>query len=116
MNTTDAKQVADYLATQGQLQRQRLEEIRSLVHALAPDVEEKISYGILGFFYRNKALVYVGGWESYVSMYPIPAAIADSEALATYQKGKGSLQFPNSQPLPIKFVNEVIAGHLARLS
>ncbi len=106
----------DYLASLGEEQRTRVLEISARVHAMVPDVTEKLSYGIVGFFYKGKALVYAGGWETYVSMYPIPETLLDSEDLPKYQKGKGTLQFPNSQPLPITFIDAVIAGHIARLS
>jgi uncharacterized protein YdhG (YjbR/CyaY superfamily) len=112
----DTNGVEAYLSAQELLQRQRLEEVRTIIHAIVPEVEEKMSYGILGFFYRGKALVYAGGWETYVSIYPIPEAVADLKELQTYQKGKGTLRFPNGQPLPTQFIQEVIAGHLARVS
>ncbi len=106
----------DYLTSLGEEQRTRVQEISARVHAMAPDVTEKLSYGIVGYFYKGKALVYAGGWETYVSMYPIPESLLDSEDLPKYQKGKGTLQFPNNEPLPTEFIDAVVAGHLARLS
>lgn len=114
--STPSSAVEDYLASLGEEQRTRVLQISARVHKFVPDVTEKLSYGIIGFFFKGKALVYAGGWETYVSMYPIPESVKDLKELPQYQKGKGTLQFPNNQPLPTDFIDSVIAGHLARLA
>ena len=88
----------------------RLLRLRDLVRAEAPDAEESIAYGLVGYKLNKKPLVYFGGFAHHVGFYATPNGHeAFAKEFAKYKQGKGSVQFPNDQPLPIELITRVIA-------
>jgi uncharacterized protein YdhG (YjbR/CyaY superfamily) len=86
-----------------------LEQIRTAIKTLAPDAAETISYGIPSFTRNGGYLIYFAAFKHHVSIYPAPAGSeAFNKTLAAYKKGKGTVQFPFSKPLPIAFISSLI--------
>ena len=87
----------------------RLLQLRELVRAEAPDAVESLSYGIVGYKLHGKPLVYIGGFKNHVGFYATPNGHATfAEDFAKYKQGKGSVQLPNDQPLPVELIKRVI--------
>lgn len=96
--------------------QQRLRKIRQLIHRVLPDAEERISYGIPAITYGGKRVMYFAGFKNHVSVYPVPEGdAAFQEAIVPYRTGKGTLQFPLAEPLPLALVRRVIALHAQRV-
>ena len=102
--------VDEYLAGFPPETRAVLEELRALVRETAPEATEGISYAIPTFFVDGHYLVYFAGWKKHVALYPLTPAVekALGEELAPYRKGKGTLQFPLSKPLPTDLVRRIV--------
>ncbi len=108
--------VDEYLANFSGGSREKLDAIRKLIKKEAPDAGEKISYGIAAVTLDNKSLVYFAGYDTHVSIYPIPPGDeAFQRELETYKAGKGTLRFALDKPLPTAFIRRVIIAHLKRL-
>lgn len=106
--------VDEYIAAFPPEVRERLEQMRAIIHEAAPDAVETISYGIPTFDMNGRHLVHFGGFKSHVGFYPVPSAMeAFSEELAPYKKGKGSARFPLGQPLPEDLVRRIVEFRLA---
>lgn len=89
--------------------QERLLKIRSLVKKTAPAAEEKISYGMPAFTLHGM-LLYFAAHTKHIGFYPLPSAIiAFKEELAGYKTAKGSIQFPNDEPLPLKLIEQIVA-------
>jgi uncharacterized protein YdhG (YjbR/CyaY superfamily) len=89
--------------------RIRLEHVRELILAEAPNAEESISYGLVGYKLNGKPLVYFGGFQHHVGFYATPNGHeAFKEEFAKYKQGKGSVQFPLDQPLPLDLIKRVV--------
>lgn len=89
--------------------RTRLEQMRELVLAEAPQAVESISYGLVGYKLNGKPLVYFGGFPKHTGFYATPNGHeAFQEDFAKYKQGKGSVQFPLDQPLPLDLVRRVV--------
>lgn len=87
----------------------RLQQMRQIVRAEVPDAEESMSYGLPAYKLRGKPLVYFGGYEHHVGLYATPNGHqAFKDEFAKYKQGKGSVQFPNDQPLPIDLIKRVV--------
>ena len=88
--------------------RTRLKVLRKLVLDTVPDAIESISYGLVGYKHNGKPLVYFGGFEKHIGFYATPngheAFAAD---FAKYKQGKGSVQLPLDQPLPLELIKRV---------
>jgi uncharacterized protein YdhG (YjbR/CyaY superfamily) len=70
-----------------------------------PDAHEGIMYGLIGYKLNKKPLVYFGGFSKHIGFYATPNGHqAFAEELSTYKQGKGSVQFPLDQPLPVNLV------------
>lgn len=90
--------------------RERLERLRVLVCTEAPDATEAMSYGLVGYKLNGKPLVYFGGFKHHVGFYATPNGHeAFKEDFSKYKQGKGSVQFPLEQPLPVDLIKRVTA-------
>jgi len=86
----------------------RLQQIRKTIKAAAPKAEELISYGIAGYKYKG-ILIYFAGFKNHVSVYPAPrAAEPFKKELASYEGGKGTVQFPHDKPIPLDLVKRIV--------
>lgn len=89
--------------------KKRLEDMRKLVRAEAPDAIESYAYGLVGYKLNKKPLVYFGGFKKHIGFYATPNGHdAFQEDFSKYKEGKGSVQFPLDQPLPIDLVKRVV--------
>lgn len=87
----------------------RLQKIRSLVRKAAPEAGEKISYGMPAFTY-NGMLIYFAAHNRHIGLYPFSSAIeAFREELSEFKTAKGSIQFPNDKPLPLRLISQILA-------
>ncbi len=101
--------VDDYIAGFADETRQRLETLRKLIRQASPDATEAMSYGIVGYKRNGKPLVYIGGFDKHIGFYATPnghEAFADE--FAKYNQGKGSVQLPLNEPLPIDLIKRVV--------
>ena len=87
----------------------RLLKMRAIVRAAVPEAEESIAYGMPAYKLRGKPLVYFAGYEHHVGFYATPNGHeAFKEEFSKYKQGKGSVQFPNDQPLPVDLIKRVV--------
>lgn len=85
-----------------------LETIRKLIHEIVPEATEKISYQ-MPTFYLNGNLVHFAAFNHHIGFYPTPTGIeAFSEDLAKYKSGKGSVQFPLDEPMPLDLITRIV--------
>lgn len=89
--------------------RARLEAMRETVRAAAPDAVESMAYGMPAYKLDRKPLVYFAGFPRHVGFYATPNGHeAFAEDFARYAQGKGSVQFPHTEPLPLDLVRRVV--------
>src|SRR5688500_3863486 len=87
---------------------ERLSAMRRTIRAAAPLATERISYAI-PTFHLNGNLVHFAGFPGHVGFYPGPGGIAAFESeLKRYTSGKGSVQFPHREPLPLDLVARIV--------
>ena len=85
-----------------------LKKIRSTIKKAAPKAEERISYGIAGYF-ENGILVYFAGFKNHVSVYPAPRGEPEfKKELAFYNGGKGTIQFPLDEPIDYTLITRIV--------
>ena len=106
--------VDDYLAACDEIGRERLEVIRTIVHEVAPDAGERISYAIPAFTIDDEVFVFMAAWKRHVSMYPVPDVDDDDlrTLLAPYAGAKGTMTFRHRDPLPLDVVRAVVEAKL----
>jgi uncharacterized protein YdhG (YjbR/CyaY superfamily) len=85
-----------------------LQQIRRTIREIIPDATEKISYGVPTFA-RHGNVVHFGGFAKHVSLYPAPRGNEHfREALSRYRGGKGTVQFPLGEPLPVDLIGDIV--------
>ncbi|HMM96798.1 DUF1801 domain-containing protein [Phycicoccus sp.] len=104
-----AATVDEYLAGFEGDVRARLETMRETIRAAAPDAVESMAYGMPAYKLDKKPLVYFAGFAGHVGFYATPNGHeAFAEDFARYKQGKGSVQFPLTEPLPVDLVRRVV--------
>lgn len=87
----------------------RLLTLRVIVRAEVPDADEGIMYGLVGYKTHKKPLVYFGGYAHHIGFYATPQGHEEfADDLAKYKQGKGSVQFPLDQPLPVDLIKRMV--------
>jgi len=112
------KTIDEYLARAKPGQRAVLEKLRKTIHAVAPDVEEGISYGLAGFKLNGRPLVYFGAWANHCAFYPGSSTLAKTfqDQLKNFETSKGTIRFTPDQPLPAALVKKLVKARIAENS
>jgi uncharacterized protein YdhG (YjbR/CyaY superfamily) len=106
---------AQYIAQFPLPVRARLKELRALIRKVAPEAEEKISYGIAAFEW-NGPLVYIAGFKNHVSFFPTSSGVtAFKDRLKAFKTSRGTIQFPLDQPLPVRLITQIVRFRMMEL-
>lgn len=102
--------VDDYIITFPPDVQTVLQQLRRTVKAEVPQATEAIKYNMPTYVFHGN-LVYFAAWKKHISFYPITREMEDQiSELANYKtSGKGTIQFPYSQPLPLDLIRTLIA-------
>lgn len=91
-----------------------LKQVRAAVLKAAPKAEESISYGMPAYKVNGKALVYFAGYDKHIGFYATPTGHeAFKKELAGYKQGKGSVQFPLEEKMPLALITKIVQFRLA---
>ena len=74
-----------------------------------PGAEEAISYDMPAMKLNGKFFVGFAAWKKHIAMYPVPKVGEDLvERVAGHQTGKGTLQFPLKEPMPLDLIEKLV--------
>ena len=105
---TKFKSVDEYILTFPPDIRELLETVRMTIQKAAPGAEEGISYGMPGYKLNKRPLVYFAGYEKHIGFYATPTGHSEfARELSKYKQGKGSVQFPLDEPMPLKLIERI---------
>jgi uncharacterized protein YdhG (YjbR/CyaY superfamily) len=108
-STSEPKDIDEYIAGFSGDIRKRLERMRATIRKAAPDAEEAIKYKIPTFV-LNGNLVHFAAFKNHIGFYPAPTGIEEfREELTAYASAKGSVRFPNDEPIPFDLVSRIVA-------
>lgn len=87
----------------------RLNRLRQLTRETVPEAAESFSYGLIGYKYKGRPLVYYGGFKNHIGFYATPNGHeAFASEFSKYKQGKGSVQLPLNEELPYELVKRVL--------
>lgn len=90
--------------------QEALEQVRATIKKAAPDAVETISYGIPTFDLGKTHLVHFAGFKNHLGFYPAPVGMETFKSeFSAYKTGKGSVQFPLDQPMPLDLITRIVA-------
>lgn len=105
---TTFKDIDNYISIQTTEVQTLLEQMRNTIKKVAPEAEEVISYNMPAFKYHGM-LVYFAAYKNHIGFYATPTGHSEFEnELSIYKQGKGSVQFPLSQPLPLDLISRIV--------
>ncbi|PRY55158.1 uncharacterized protein YdhG (YjbR/CyaY superfamily) [Arcticibacter pallidicorallinus] len=85
-----------------------LQQLRSAIKEAAPEAEETIKYD-MPTYVQHGNLVHFAAYRNHIGFYATPTGHAAFEQqLSGYKSGKGSVQFPIEEALPLELVKEIV--------
>jgi uncharacterized protein YdhG (YjbR/CyaY superfamily) len=106
--------VTDYIDHFNGETKQRLEALRKAVQSAFPKTIEDISYGMPTYrpAPKKRGVVHFAASKGHIGLYAIFDPKNNStmhEKMKPYRTGRGTLQFQNDQPFPLKTIREILA-------
>jgi uncharacterized protein YdhG (YjbR/CyaY superfamily) len=109
MATAKPASIDEYIAAFPPEEQTVLEQVRNAVKQAAPEAEEAISYAIPTFKLRGKNIIHFAAFKNHIGFYATPTGhVAFEEELSSYKQGKGSVQFPLAEPMPLDLIKRIV--------
>ncbi len=109
-----AASIDEYIAEFPPSVQTALQEVRATIRTAAPEAVETISYTIPTFDLHGRHLVHFAGYTRHIGFYPGATTVGEAFAseLGPYKRGKGSVQFPIDEPLPLDLIRRMVEHRL----
>lgn len=109
MATALPTSIPAYIAAFPKETREILAQVRAAIQEAAPEATEAIKYAIPTFVLNGKNLVHFGAFKNHIGFYATPTGHEAFKAeLSGYKQGKGSVQFPMDQPMPLGLIARMV--------
>jgi uncharacterized protein YdhG (YjbR/CyaY superfamily) len=97
--------------------RRVLKTLRETIRRVAPGGVEVFSYGIPGFRFEGRALIWYAAWKEHCSLYPITSAIQRDHAadIERHEVSKGTIRFPLNKRLPLPLVRKLVKARIGQV-
>src|SRR6266508_1002927 len=96
--TRKSAEVDAYIAAAPKAARPRLRALRKMVREVAPDAQERLSYGMPYYEYHGR-LIYFSAFKDHTAAYPVGEP-AKHEEQTRYTTRKRTYRYPHAQPMP----------------
>jgi len=108
MKNTLAANIDEYIAGFPDDVQVALKQVRAAVRKAAPKAEEAIKYAMPGFVLHSN-LVFFSAFKKHIGFYSVPTGKAEfKKDFAPYKTGRGSIQFPLNEPMPLKLITKIV--------
>lgn len=102
------KTIDEYIDAASPAAIEKLWQLHQCIRETAPGAQESLKWSMPAYSYQ-KILVTWAVFKNHIGLYPMPEAMRHFEkSLAKYTTGKGSIQFPLDQPLPLPLIRRII--------
>ena len=105
-----SKDIDEYIEMYPEDIQVRLKQLRRVINGSASPkkLEETISYKIPAFRLNGETLVYFGAFKDHIAFFPTSSGReAFGKELSKYKGGRGTIQFPNDEPIPFDLVKKI---------
>lgn len=101
------KTIDEYIEQQNEQCRQKLVEMRAIIHNAIPEAEERISWS-MPTYWKGRNLIHFAASKNHIGVYPGDQATeAFAEKLVGYDCSKGTIRFPYTEDLPTELITEL---------
>ncbi len=105
--TAKPKTIGEYIKNYPAPEQKKLREMLKLTRQAAPKAEEGIKWSMPALSYK-RILVMFAGFKHHIGFYPTAAAMeAFTKETSKFKTGRGSIQFPLSEPLPKALIKKI---------
>lgn len=102
------KTIEEYISAAPDVTVEKLIQLHECIRETAPGAEESLKWSMPAYSYQ-KILVTWAVFKNHIGFYPMPDAMKYFEkSLTKYTTGKGSIQFPLDQPVPLPLVRKIV--------
>ncbi len=109
MKTATPENVDEYINSFPKETQKYLKQMRAAIKKAAPKAEEGIGYKMPAYKLNDRPLVYFAGYAKHIGFYATPTGHKEfKKELSVYKEGKGSVQFPLDEPLPIALITKIV--------
>ncbi len=109
MKIIKATNVDEYIKAFPKETQTILKQVRQTITKAAPAADESVSYAMPAYKLNGKPLIYFAGYENHIGLYATPSGHkAFEKELAKYKQGKGSVQFPLNEPMPLDLITKIV--------
>lgn len=99
--------IQEYIDSQEENVRERLNTIYEVIRKTLPEAEERISWG-MPTFWKGRNIIHFAPAKKHIGLYPGPEAVeAFREQLKDYKTSKGAIQLPNNKELPLSLIADI---------
>jgi uncharacterized protein YdhG (YjbR/CyaY superfamily) len=118
MAKTKFASVPEYIASKPEEVQAALKQVRKAVRAAVPRAVEGISYQIPAYTLNGTTVLYFAGWKAHYSIYPASDALvaAFPRELGRYERSKGTIKFPLTEPVPVKLIERMAKFRAGQLT
>src|SRR6516164_5510520 len=103
MKQSAPNSVDEYIATQPEAVRTKLEQVRATIRRAVPEAVEGIGYRMPGYKLHGKPMLYFAAFKEHYSLFAASGTFfaALQEELRGYELRKGTIHFPLTKPVPV---------------
>lgn len=107
--------VDDYINGFPEDVQKTLQKVRATIRKAAPDAEEKMSYGVVGYMQWGM-LVFFGAFKNHCSLFAIKKDLIKKYAkeLAKLEIANTTIHFSPTNPFPSKLLTALVKDRLAQ--
>jgi uncharacterized protein YdhG (YjbR/CyaY superfamily) len=106
--------IAAYLAGLPPEHREALERLRAQLRALVPEAAPHFGYGLPGFAYGGRPLLYFGAAKAHCAIYgTVPEDLLPR--LKDFDVGRGTIRFTPERPVPPALLKALVKAKVAAL-
>ena len=110
MTTSQVQNIDAYISTFPKEIQTLLRQVRETIQKAAPEATEAIKYAMPTFVLNGKNLVHFAAYKNHIGFYATPSGHEEFKAaLSIYKSGKGSVQFPIDEPMPLELIASIVA-------
>jgi uncharacterized protein YdhG (YjbR/CyaY superfamily) len=109
MQESGPKSVDEYIAGQPEGVRAKLEQVRAAIRAAVPEALEGIGYRMPGYKLHGKPMLYFAAFKDHYSLFAASGTFFAQleDELKDYGWGKGTVQFPLTEPVPVELIARI---------
>ena len=103
------RSVSEYLASKPKDARIALGRVRAAIRKGVPAADEGLAYQMPVYTLNGVPVLFFAGWKAHYSLYPASDALvaAFERELGPYERSKGTIRFPLSEPVPVELIERI---------